>query len=95
MTLLDAEVAGETAAAAESLDAGTGPGQQRHVGLEAHDRGLVAVGLDDDGRSGEVRRVPAVRTAQQLGQGEDALRDVDGPGVVEELDCIGSQDAEA
>ena len=54
--LLDAEVAGQPAAAAEPGHRGAGPGEQRGVGLQAQHRRVVAVRLHHDRRAGEVRR---------------------------------------
>ena len=76
--LLDAEVAGEAAAAgrARSIVAPVAV-EQREVGLEAQHRRLVAVRLHDDVSCRSGRAAPAVGALQQLGQREDARRDVD------------------
>ncbi len=86
--LLDAEVAGQAAAARQPLDRRARRLEQRHVGVEAQDRRLVAVRLHDERRTGQVRSLPAVGTPQELGEREDALRHVDRPRVVEQLDGI-------
>jgi hypothetical protein len=65
---LDAEVAGQATAAPHRGDLGTGPGQQRGVGVPAHHGVVVAVRLGDRAHAAEVRRIPSGRAGQQFGQ---------------------------
>jgi hypothetical protein len=53
------EVAGQAAAAVNYLGMDAGPFQEGLVGREPEDSAMVAVGLDDGGHAGQVRRQPA------------------------------------
>ncbi len=71
VALLDAEVAGQAAAAADGVDRGAGLAEQGGVGVPAEDGVLVAVRLGDAGDIGQVGRGPAVGGAQQFREGLD------------------------
>ena len=55
---LDTEVAGQAAAAAHRGDLGTGPGQQRGVGVPAHHGVVVAVRLGHRAHAAEIGWLP-------------------------------------
>jgi hypothetical protein len=88
VSFLHAEVASETAAAAELHDVGAEALQQRGVGAEPHDRMLMAVWLHDDLEALQARQLKCVfrdaRRREQFREGEVVRSDVRGPGIAGE-----------
>ena len=68
VTLLDTEVAGQTAAATEPLQGGAGLLEQPRIRAPTHHRVVVAVRLGDDLLPVQARWCPARCLGQQLGQ---------------------------
>src|SRR5512132_3336831 len=96
MALLNAEVAGQSAAPADSSHCRTGRRQQGRIGLPADHRGVVAVRLDNQLDAAEVRWRPVWRTTYELGQREDPGGDLSDPRILrQELGGITTPHREA